>query len=168
MNDGTRTRDSRNHNPELYQLSYVHRFVAAGRTNAPPPACKAKTHKGINSARTSSRAAARESYGRRPSVQMTEMHKGFSGLTAPLRSTAAYKRLVRIEKKAAAGMPQPPGLSAMTDGLVAIYGLEVLGRVAVVVIIMVFRFRRRRLIMMAVGEKSDKAESQECDRKASD
>ena len=28
MDDGTRTRDNRNHNPGLYQLSYVHHLFA--------------------------------------------------------------------------------------------------------------------------------------------
>lgn len=33
--DGTRTRDNRNHNPGLYQLSYDHHlFQADGRTKA--------------------------------------------------------------------------------------------------------------------------------------
>ncbi len=29
--DGTRTRDNRNHNPGLYQLSYDHHCVSGGR-----------------------------------------------------------------------------------------------------------------------------------------
>lgn len=31
MIDGTRTRDNRNHNPGLYQLSYDHRLISGGR-----------------------------------------------------------------------------------------------------------------------------------------
>src|SRR6185503_14062001 len=33
--DGTRTRDNRNHNPGLYQLSYSHRWTAARETQPP-------------------------------------------------------------------------------------------------------------------------------------
>jgi hypothetical protein len=35
VDDGTRTRDSRNHNPGLYQLSYVHRRTHEHDLGAP-------------------------------------------------------------------------------------------------------------------------------------
>ena len=45
VDDGTRTRDGRNHNPGLYQLSYVHhrrtpdlRWRARQESNLQPPA----------------------------------------------------------------------------------------------------------------------------------
>jgi len=33
--DGTRTRDNRNHNPGLYQLSYDHHWLAGSKRNPP-------------------------------------------------------------------------------------------------------------------------------------
>ena len=30
VDDGTRTRDTRNHNPMLYQLNYTHHIIAEG------------------------------------------------------------------------------------------------------------------------------------------
>ena len=36
VDDGTRTRDSRNHNPGLYQLSYVHHIDYAATSMARP------------------------------------------------------------------------------------------------------------------------------------
>jgi hypothetical protein len=38
VSDGTRTRDRRDHNPELYQLSYAHQARQGQSTNAPTAA----------------------------------------------------------------------------------------------------------------------------------
>ncbi|GEM_PF-4993180 len=42
MIDGTRTRDNRNHNPGLYQLSYDHRYRRATRLAQPSGVAKRK------------------------------------------------------------------------------------------------------------------------------
>ena len=38
VNDGTRTRDNRNHNPGLYQLSYIHHNYKLARLAGLEPA----------------------------------------------------------------------------------------------------------------------------------
>ncbi len=120
MDDGTRTRDGRNHNPGLYQLSYVHHRLNSGSGGAPgrnrtcnrrlrrpvlyPVELRALYKSRIYSANRNYQADARVRTNRIGSAR--ELYRSFQPFEAPIRCATLVERSSYF-----VGVVRPYGLS---------------------------------------------------------